>query len=264
MHATAMLFEDADNQAVKDNDQSLPGRPSAIQNMHRINMLMQSLIEDPLEEENEGFWYTVNTQESGRQRDESASRHLAPGDPSQHAPLGTQSTPQLVAQGDPNENSRLSQQIIQAADSEEMQVQNQMENADLLPFTKSLIKQLDTPLLCTPQNAKRQKKKERKAAKADIRDTDKDTDKDTQRKSARLASKPKTRLTVEQQATALLIKKTGFLSQDEELDANAHSRFRAQFTQPLSSKTIKNYRIMFGMERTAEADYQALALEADA
>uniref|UniRef100_A0A0A8Y2J4 Uncharacterized protein n=1 Tax=Arundo donax TaxID=35708 RepID=A0A0A8Y2J4_ARUDO len=81
------------------------------------------------------------------------------------------------------------------------------EAAELIPFAKSLIQKTNEPMLGAPpaESASKKKKKKENVQSKNC------ADEDSQRRSARLASRPKTVLTIEQQATALLIKKVWLL-----------------------------------------------------
>ena len=67
------------------------------------------------------------------------------------------------------------------------------------------------------------------------------------RKSLRLANKPKTNLTMEEQATQLLMKKCGVLEPDQVAEEKHHGKFRAQFVDPLQIDTVGGMREMFGL-----------------
>ncbi|WVZ95314.1 hypothetical protein U9M48_041096 [Paspalum notatum var. saurae] len=67
------------------------------------------------------------------------------------------------------------------------------------------------------------------------------------RSSARLASKPKTNLTMEEQATALLMKRSGIISEQAIPDEQDHSSFRALFVNHLNGETVDSYRDLFSL-----------------
>jgi len=67
------------------------------------------------------------------------------------------------------------------------------------------------------------------------------------RKSLRLANKAKTNLTMEEQATQLLMKKCGVLEPDQVAEEKHHGKFRAQFVDPLQIDTVGGMREMFGL-----------------
>lgn len=72
------------------------------------------------------------------------------------------------------------------------------------------------------------------------------------RHSARIASKPKSNLTMEEQATALLIKKSGVLVSGIAPDHAAHAEFREQFTEPLKETAVGGFRELFGIPDVAD------------
>lgn len=78
----------------------------------------------------------------------------------------------------------------------------------------------------------------------------KETQESTQkeRRRTRLASKPKSALNMEQQATTLLMKKCGLLQEKEALNQAKEEEFRAKFVQPMEDNMVTNYRDTFGLQ----------------
>jgi hypothetical protein len=72
--------------------------------------------------------------------------------------------------------------------------------------------------------------------------------------SARLAAKPKTNLTMEEQATALLKKKSGVLFTGAAPNNAAHAEFRGKFTEPLKHDAVGGFNEMFGLEEDVMGD----------
>lgn len=67
------------------------------------------------------------------------------------------------------------------------------------------------------------------------------------RKSARIASKGKNDMTMEEQATALLMKKCGLLQENKLPDSPTRTKFSTQFTEPIEQETVGNLREAFGL-----------------
>ena len=89
--------------------------------------------------------------------------------------------------------------------------------------------------------------------------------KDSKRRSKRLAGRPKTDLTIELQATALLMKKCGILPEDKLPDQGVEEEFRNQFVEPLVDGTVTNYREAFGLPTGEGADsFSAIVIHAEA
>lgn len=87
---------------------------------------------------------------------------------------------------------------------------------------------------------------------------------DSKRSSKRLASRPKCNLTMEEQATQLLMKKCGTLAIDMEVTVAAKEKFITQFTEPLLDPTVGGFRDCFGLPEDGDTDVlSAVALEAD-
>jgi hypothetical protein len=72
--------------------------------------------------------------------------------------------------------------------------------------------------------------------------------------SARLAAQPKTNLTMEDQATALLIRKSGVLFTGAAPNNAAHAEFRGKFTEPLKHDAMGGFNDMFGLEEGVMGD----------
>lgn len=83
---------------------------------------------------------------------------------------------------------------------------------------------------------------------------------DSKRRSGRLANKPKSNLTMEQQATQLLMKKCGTLEGEQA----GIEEFAHEFIAPIQNVTVKGYRGLFGLPEAGEADIlHEVAVEAD-
>lgn len=67
------------------------------------------------------------------------------------------------------------------------------------------------------------------------------------RKSARIASRGANTQTIEEQATALLMKKSGFLQQGKTPDPKTSEKFRDQFVVPLEQQVVGELREAFGL-----------------
>ena len=85
------------------------------------------------------------------------------------------------------------------------------------------------------------------------------------RKSTRLANKPASGLTMEEQATALLIKKSSFLDESQLASAQKADVFCSKFADPMPDESVTGYRVFFGIENGAGTDsLSAVAVCADA
>jgi len=70
---------------------------------------------------------------------------------------------------------------------------------------------------------------------------------------------------MEQQATALLMKKCGTLNEDGVPDQTTMAQFTTQFVAPLVDDTVSNYREVFGLpEEGGVNTFAALAINAEA
>eukprot|EP00267_Zea_mays_P032771 XP_008666548.1 uncharacterized protein LOC103645237 [Zea mays] len=65
------------------------------------------------------------------------------------------------------------------------------------------------------------------------------------RSSARIASKPKSNLTMEEQTTALLMKRSGTIPDHAKPNEQDHARFRAQFVDHLNVEAAAGYQSLF-------------------
>lgn len=117
-----------------------------------------------------------------------------------------------------------------------------------LPFTRKIAK----PVLGTPP------------AKPTADKEPVSTQLDSKRKSKRLACKPKSDLTIEQQATALLMKKCGILSESERKRAATIEEFTEQFIGHMENDMVTGYRDLFGLPKEGGADpLGAIAIHAE-
>ncbi|RLN23877.1 hypothetical protein C2845_PM07G31260 [Panicum miliaceum] len=124
-------------------------------------------------------------------------------------------------------------------------------------FADSLKKALPTPLLQTPAPPARK-------VRGMDRETQSEAEAKGKRKSTRLANKPKSNLTMEEQATWLLMKKCGTLDDIGPVSSEEKSRFREEFVEPLAPASVSGYRGMFGLDATDGSNpLSALAVEAE-
>ena len=87
----------------------------------------------------------------------------------------------------------------------------------------------------------------------------------TKRKSIRIANKPKIDLTMEQQATVLLMKKCGLVDDGDPMVKDKIAKFPEQFAGKLKEDAVGGYRDLFGLDNVGSADaLSALAIHADA
>ena len=124
------------------------------------------------------------------------------------------------------------------------------EDQEVLKAVLPITKELPKLLLPTPQAgvARVEEKTVRCKAKGkENAEAGKNGPSDSMRKSLRLANKPKTNLTMEEQATQLLMKKCGVLEPDQVAEEKHHGKFRAQFVDPLQIDTVGGMREMFGL-----------------
>ncbi|RLN38860.1 hypothetical protein C2845_PM01G27360 [Panicum miliaceum] len=134
-------------------------------------------------------------------------------------------------------------------DMQKSQAQEDGEHAAALPFTKKLAK----PILDTPP------------AKKVCSDKQVSAPQDSKRRSTRLANKPKSDLTAEQQATALLMKKCGALGETSKQGSATVEEFTKQFVGPLQDDTVSGCRELFGLPDEEGADpLSAIAIHAEA
>jgi hypothetical protein len=86
-----------------------------------------------------------------------------------------------------------------------------------------------------------------------------------QRCSKRLASKPPTNLTLEEQATALLIKKSGIVCAFKKPSEQDKHRFHSKFVDNLEGEMVTGMRDMFGLPEGGAMDILApLIIDAEA
>ena len=136
--------------------------------------------------------------------------------------------------------------------SEQQQGGLQANQENIVPLTKHLNSAiLNSP--ATVNSARRTKGKE------NIGSSYKEIT-DSKRRSERLANKPKCNLTMEEQATKLLMKKIGTLdAQQDGID-----KFAQEFTRPIQTETVKGYRELFDLPEVGEPDIlNEVALEAE-
>lgn len=105
-------------------------------------------------------------------------------------------------------------------------------------LTSRILAPVLEPLLPTPAKKKATRKKDVSASAQPL----------SQRHSIRLANKPKTNLTMEEQATALLMKKSGVLFEGPKPDEAAKAEFGEQFITSLQDGPIDDYNDLFGLD----------------
>jgi hypothetical protein len=79
------------------------------------------------------------------------------------------------------------------------------------------------------------------------------------RSSARIAGNPKSNLTMEEQATALLMKRSGTIPDHAEPNEQDHARFRAQFVDHLNVEAAAGYQSLFSLGEEDSIDSDPLA-----
>jgi hypothetical protein len=123
---------------------------------------------------------------------------------------------------------------------------NELEvvHKELAPFTK----QLQKAILTSPATVKPARKPK---GKENLGSNTKEMT-DSKRRSVRLANKPKSNLTMEEQATQLLMKKSGTLEAD--CDGGTIDKFAHQFTEPMKNVDVKDYRVLFDFPEVGETD----------
>lgn len=121
------------------------------------------------------------------------------------------------------------------------------------------MKAINAPILTTPATKVPCKANSKKASAS------MDTDLSNSRKSKRLANRLIGELTMEEQATALLMKKCNFLDKKQKPDAQQKTLFCSSFADPLPQKEVTQYRTMFNLEEADGTDIRsAVAVHADA
>jgi hypothetical protein len=84
------------------------------------------------------------------------------------------------------------------------------------------------------------------------------------RRSTRLANRPASDLTMEEQATALLIKRSSFLDCKQMASPNCAEVFCSKFADPMPDDTVGGYREFFGIDNVSGTDsLSAVAVHAD-
>ena len=87
----------------------------------------------------------------------------------------------------------------------------------------------------------------------------------SERRSLRLANKPRSNLSVEEQATALLIKKCGLAENITTPTAADQNKLHTQFVGPLEANVVGGMRDMFGLSEEGAPDkLGALLIDAEA
>lgn len=125
-------------------------------------------------------------------------------------------------------------------------------------FVGSLSLKVEPPLLTTPYLKTVLGKTRTKKANTEANS-------EPQRKSTRIANKPKTNLSMEAQATQLLMKKSGMWDEDPVPSHAAQEKFTHQFVSPLKNVAVKGFCENFGIGGADGADpLSAIAIEAEA
>lgn len=83
------------------------------------------------------------------------------------------------------------------------------------------------------------------------------------RKSERIASRPKSNLTMQEQATRLLMKKCGIVDTNKNLEEGQQEKFRLQFVEPMKEMTVQGLRETFRLNGNEADPLDAIALEGD-
>lgn len=86
---------------------------------------------------------------------------------------------------------------------------------------------------------------------------------DSHRKSSRLANKPKSNLTMAEQATQLLMKKCGVLVDDKVADEKDNGKFRTKFVVPMEAAVVNGLRDTFGLDGEGNGPLSAVAIDAE-
>ncbi|RLN25489.1 hypothetical protein C2845_PM07G06020 [Panicum miliaceum] len=116
-------------------------------------------------------------------------------------------------------------------------------------------KKIHGALLCTPAKLVTTKSTGKKGG----------TPLQASRKSTRLANRPASDLTMKEQATALLIKKSSFLDCKQMASPNCAEVFCSKFADPMPDDTVGGYREVFGIDMVSGADsLSVVAVHADA
>ena len=82
-------------------------------------------------------------------------------------------------------------------------------------------------------------------------------------KSERIASRPKSNLTMQEQATRLLMKKCGIVDTNKNLEQGQQEKFRQQFVEPMKEMTVQGLRETFWLNGNEADPLDAIALEED-
>lgn len=77
-----------------------------------------------------------------------------------------------------------------------------------------------------------------------------------------MANKPKTDLTMEQQATTILMKKCGIIEGSQPTAAD-EGKFRERFVDPMKDEAVDNIREYLGMQEGGSDTFSAVAIHAD-
>ncbi|CAL5049708.1 unnamed protein product [Urochloa decumbens] len=84
-----------------------------------------------------------------------------------------------------------------------------------------------------------------------------------QRRTPRIVPKGASDLSLDDQATVLLMKTSGVISDEETVDAVAQEKFGTQFAEPLTENVVGDMRVTFGIQKEADL-LGALAIDAEA
>lgn len=85
----------------------------------------------------------------------------------------------------------------------------------------------------------------------------------SQRKSKRLANKPNSGLSIQEQAIQLLMKKYGIIDSKNKVGDTNHLKFKTQFMEPLIDNGVDGFREACGLNDLEGGSLSAVVLEAD-
>ena len=171
---------------------------------------------------------------------------------------GTQDAvePGLAATEESNEtNQNCQMEEVQEGDTELVQARSR-GTGSRPPYTKML----NAPLLTTPYKCNGGG-----GDRLGDASNKKEAALQASRKSTRLANRPATTMTIEEQATALLMKKTAFLANAQPSGTWGATEIGNKFVEPLPDEEVTEYRDIFGLSMGEGTDALcAVAVTADA
>ena len=226
---------------------------SALDAAHEQHEMDSVLVPDPMQEEVfENFDLAAQVEDHGKTvtgQQASLCEHVV----SSQATLSAEAIMQPIdSSGEPC-GPVVGPPVLQQYGKETLHEQYGPNDSDLkLPY----IKELPTPILNAPPATE---------ATDSQKSLDTPLKEHSKRKSTRLASRPKSNLTMEQQATTLLMKKCGIFEGQNSNEAPSVQKLSEQFAGTLREDTFTEYREMFGLPAEDDTDYLgAIAIHADA